>query len=345
MSLLSRKLATTLFVLGAIASFAATSPMSLVAADAAAEVGEEFAAGVAFAQQRTVKIYGGGIGRTPGYASGIIVSSEGEIVTASGALLAADSLRVTLPNGQTFPAQVLRRSLPLQLVMLKIDASTPEYFDLKAASTIETGDWVLAVSNAFKVAEGAEPLSVNIGVLSLRTKLTARRGYVDFPYEDEVFLIDAITSNPGAAGGAVVDVEGKVVGMIGKVIESKNTGTRLNYAVPADLIAAFASGQETSPAADPAPSSNEKGELGIRLFALGGRKGPAYVDRVLPGSPAAEAGVKVDDLVVAINGDVVRDSSDFQKLISGIAAGSEVTIDVKRRNELLQLRVTAAPMR
>lgn len=333
----------------AISTVDAEQPTTTISQNTSPEtelaVGDEFAAGVAFAQQRTVKIYGGGIGRTPGYASGIIVSADGEIVTASGAFLAADSLRVTLPSGQTFPAEVVRRSLPLQLVLLKVDTSTPEYFDLNSSADVDTGDWILALSNAFKVAEGAEPLSVNVGVLSLRTKLTARRGFVDFPYEDEVFLIDAITSNPGAAGGAVVSVEGKLVGMIGKVIESKNTNTRLNYAVPADLIAGFVAGQENTPEAMPPVASSAKGELGIRLFTLGGRKGPAYIDRVLPGSPAADAGVKTDDLVVAINGEVVRDSGDFQRAINAITEGSEVTIDLKRRNEVLQIRVIAAGTR
>ena len=86
-----------------------------------------------------------------------------------------------------------------------------------------------------------------------------------------------------------------------EVIEGKTTGTRLNYAVPADLLQRFLSGKEPM-AVVVNPNMGEKGELGIRLFALGGRKAPAYIDRVLPGSPSAEAGLKTDDLVVSIGG-------------------------------------------
>ena len=74
--------------------------------------------------------------------------------------------------------------------------------------------------------------------------------------------------------------------MIGRVIESKSSGTRLNYAVPADLLAKFVAGEQQQPAVATSRTGT-KADLGIRLFALGGRRAPAYIDRVLPGGPAA----------------------------------------------------------
>lgn len=304
-----------------------------------------FADAVALAQKRVVKIYGATIGRSPGYATGIIVSPDGQIITASGVHLSEGHVRVTMPDGSLQQAEVVRRSNSLQTALLKVNAPTPDFFVIPAQPAAKKGDWVLAVSNAFKVAEGSEPLSVNIGVLSLRVRLDARRGYNDFPYEDDVFLIDAITSNPGAAGGAVVNSQGELVGLVGKVIEGKTTGTRLNYAVPADLLQKFISGEEQpAPAVAPTPMGG-KGELGIRLFALGGRKSPAYIDRVLPGSPAAEAGLKTDDLVVSINSEVIRDSGDFRRIADLLQAGVEVTVEVKRKNDLISVRLKPAALK
>lgn len=314
---------------------AAVACPALLSAD---EPGSPFAPAVALAQQRTVKIFGAGIGRTPGYATGLIVGPQGEILTAQGIFLNADNLRVTLPDGTTHNATIVRRSNELQATLLKIDAPTPDYFSLEQAAKGEPGDWILAVSNAFKVAERDEPLSVNIGVLSVRMPLDARRGFNDFPYEADAWLFDAITSNPGAAGGAVVTAEGKLIGMIGRIIESKSTGTRLNYAVPADLLARFSAGDQTQPMIAASPGT--KADLGIRLFALGGRRAPAYIDRVLPGGPAAEAGLKSDDLIVAIAGQVVRDASDFRRLAKALPIGEEVVVEVKRKNELLSVKVT-----
>ena len=215
---------------------------------------------------------------------------------------------------------------------------TAEFFALADQPVARQGDWILAVGNAFKVADGPEPLSVNVGVLSLRTPLDARRGVQDFPYEGDVYLLDAITSNPGAAGGAVVNAKGELVGMIGRVIEGKATNTRLNYAVPADLLKEFIDGK-TPP---PSVASNQpraKGELGIRLFSLGGRRGPAYIDRVIPGSAAATAGLKSDDLVVTLAGQIVHNASDYSRIAETLVAGDEIVVEIKRKDQLLSLRL------
>ncbi|MEQ8787853.1 MAG: S1C family serine protease [Pirellulaceae bacterium] len=296
-----------------------------------------FAEAIEYAQQRTVKIYGAGIARVAGYATGILVSAEGDILTSQGVYLSSENLRVGLPDGSIHPAKVIRRSLPLQTALLKIDAPTPNHFDLAQPVEIKKGDWVLAVSNAFKVADGREPLSVNLGVFSLRTRVEAKRGVQDIDFDGDALLIDAITSNPGAAGGAVVTADGKLVGMIGKIIESKQTNTRLNYAVPTDQLALFLAGQTPVVAVDQPP---QKATLGLRLFMLGGRRGPAYVDRIAPGGAAARAGLRADDLIISINGQVVRDVDDFDEKINLLRPRVEAQMVVKRRGQVLQIKIT-----
>lgn len=317
--------------------------MLVVCAGFAAEPASEFAPAVAHAQARMVKIYGAGIGRSPGYATGLIVSPEGDIITAQGVHLATSSLRVITPDGETHFAKVVRRSSKLQAALIKIDVKTPDYFDLEEEIALESGDWILGISNAFKVADGPEPLSVNVGVVTLKTRLEARRGVQDFPYEGEVLLIDAITSNPGAAGGAVVNVDGKLAGMIGKVIEGKNTNTRLNYAVPTSLLQSLLAEEPAEVVSNDPPSSEAAGDLGIRLFALGGRRAPAFVDRIVAASPAATAGIKSDDLVISIGNSAIKTADDFQRAMATIKSGQQVKVVLKRKNELITLDLTAAP--
>jgi serine protease Do len=124
----------------------------------------------------------------------------------------------------------------------------------------------------------------------------------------------------------------------------------LNYAVPADLLARFVAGESFEPspavvAASPSPSTAAKADLGIRLFALGGRRGPAYIDRVLPGGPAAAAGLKSDDLIVTIAGQVVHDTSEYKQIVESLPVGREVAVEVKRKNELVRVNVTPAAQR
>lgn len=320
-----------------VAFLAASCFAPLVPARGEDEGENEFATSIAYAQKRTVKLYGAGIGREPGYASGLLVSADGLILTAQGVYLSGERLRISLPDGSSHQATLQRRSQNLQLALLKIEADTPDYFNLVEQPPTKQGDWVLAISNAFKVADGAEPLSVNLGIVSLRTRLEAKRGFSDIPYDGDVVLIDAITSNPGAPGGAVMTADGHLAGLIGRIIEGKKTNTRLNYVVPTDLLAQFVAGKEPAPAATVATGA--KGEVGIRLFGLGGRKAPAFIDRVLPGSPAAKAGLKSDDLIVSLAGQVVHDSLDYKKIVETLKAGQEVTISVKRNNQVVTVQV------
>lgn len=301
----------------------------------AAETDGAFKNAIAAAQARTVKIYGAGIGRVTGYGTGILVSANGEILTTQGAYLSTENLRVGTPDGKIHRAKIVRRDIGLQLALLSIEADTPDYFSLNA-KPVKTGDWVLAVTNAFKVADGEEPLSVTLGVVSLRTRLDARRGFHNVDYTAEAILIDAITSNPGASGGAVVTAQGELAGMVGKVAASNQTGTRLNYAVPADILADFIAGKTNTPAV----AEIKKGDLGIRLFRLGGRNAPAFIDRVIKGSAADKAGLKSDDLVVAIDGRPIKNAADFTKQASAIVADKEILVIVKRNNELIQTPIT-----
>lgn len=331
----------SVFWVAATAMGMSLSSVELSAAElAAADQASLFAPAIEFAQRRTVKIYGASIGRVAGFGTGLIVSADGEIITSQGVHLSGYRIRVILHDGSMHDAKVLRSNPQSQLAVLKIEAETPDFFLLSESPVGQNGDWVLAVSNAFKVADGSEPLSVNLGVISLRTKLDARRLTQDYDYHGDVLIMDAITSNPGAAGGAVVTADRRLAGMIGKVIESKSTNTRLNYALPSDVLHAFYTGKATgSQAADVAGG---KAVLGIRLFSLTGRNAPAYVDRVSPGSPAFKAGLRPDDLIISIDGQPIRTVRNYAAVLETLVPEREITLVIKRRNQLIDVRITPA---
>jgi serine protease Do len=302
-----------------------------------------FAEALSSAQPRCVKLYGAGTNVEAGYATGLIVSDDGLILTAQGIYLAGDRLRAVLADGSAYDTTLVRRSEPLQAALLKIDAKTPDYFPLAKEPIGEKGDWVLAVSNLFKVAANKEQLSANLGVISLRTRVDARHRTQDVPYDAEMLLVDAITSNPGASGGAVIDMDGRLVGMIGKLLESKNTNTRINYAVPADLLYKFVRNEPIEAVAtNPPPTSTGGGKatLGVRMFTFAGKRSPAYVDGIVPGSPAATIGLKRDDLIMQIDGETVRNLRDYERIVETLRPGAEVTIIVKRKQDVLSFQIT-----
>jgi len=309
----------------------------------ASETNEVFKNAWQYALERTVKVYGATAGRVAGYASGIVVSPDGKIVTMQGVFLEGRHVRVTLPDGSTHTAAVLRRDRQHQIALLQIDASTPKYFDVDPAAVGQKGDWILALSNAFKVADGAEPLSLNVGVISLRTSIAAYLNDRDVAYKGPLVLLDTITSNPGAAGGAVVTVDHRLVGVIGKVINSSETNTRLNYCVPTSVISQLIDAPNSPPGVSPSTAEDDRrpGDLGIKLFTLGGRRAPAYIDRVRPGSPAAEAGLKPDDLVVRLAGAKINSVAEFQQQMKSVKAGDEVIVVVTRKQQVIRIPLEA----
>ena len=293
------------------------------------------------AQPKMVKEFGAGAGKVDSFATGFVVSNDGKILTAQGVLLDGKRVRVVTADGTSHDATILRRDRVRQVALLKIQTETPEYFELSEKSIGEKGDWVVALSNAFKVADKQEPLSATLGVISLRTELEARLTKRDVAYKGELVLIDAIVSNPGAAGGAVLNIEGDVVGMIGKVINSSETNTRLNYAVPNTFLAEFVAGKQTTevPQVTEAPVLGQA-DLGIVLFKFGGRSNPAYIDRVHRGSPAADANLQTDDMIVAIAGQKIGSVKEYLDMVETLRPEEEILIIVKRGLEIVRARVT-----
>ncbi|MFN0138442.1 MAG: S1C family serine protease [Phycisphaerae bacterium] len=303
---------------------------------------------IAAAQERTVKLYGAQFGKQQGYGSGVVVSNDGFIVTALASLLESPSLRAVLHDGRRYPATIVARDTQRQLALLKIDAAELSHFEMGSSEHLMPGDWVIAAANPFKVAEGPEAVSVAVGVLSGRAELAARRKAQDFPYSGQVLLTDIVIATPGSAGGALVDVDGRLVGVIGKMVESTRTNTLANYAMPVEQVAEFVrraqAGESTDgpqAAAASQPSGTRMLQLGIRLLDYGSRTQPPYVERVRPDSPAALAAVRSGDLILSIAGNEVQTCADARTALDRTEEAATIVLVVKRGEEVKNVEIRA----
>ncbi len=290
-------------------------------------------------QPKMVKVFGASAGKVEGFATGIIVSKDGLILSSQGVFLDGRQVKVVLADGAEHMATILKRDRETQLSLLKIQADTPSFFELSEESVGEKGDWVIALSNAFKVADKDEPVSAMLGVISLRTTMEARLTKRDVAYRGELVLIDAITSNPGASGGAVVTPRGNLVGIVGKIINSSETNTRLNYAVPSSVLFEFVTGKASVTGETQPVLEQQDVEFGVVLFTLGGRNNPAYIDRVVRGSPAAKAKLKSDDMIVSIAGEKIGNLKDYAESLKSLRPEEEVLMIVKRGVEMMRVRI------
>ncbi len=252
-------------------------------------------------QPRMVKIYGaGGVRGMEAYQSGILISSQGHVLTVFSHVLDTDYITVVLSDGRRFEAKMLGADPRLEIAVLKIDAMGLPCYDLANAAKAAAGAGVLAFSNLFGVAMGNEPASVQRGTISVVTQLDARRGVADSPYHGPIYVLDVTTNNPGAPGGALVTRRGELLGMLGKELRNALNNTWLNYAVPIEELrrsvddirgGRFVARREADEARKPARAL-DLASLGIVLIPDVVERTPPYVDHVRPGSPAEKAGMR-----------------------------------------------------
>lgn len=303
-------------------------------------------------QDRVVKIYGaGGVGGLDAYQSGFLVSSVGHVATAWSSVLDVDPI-VVLNDGRRFESTVVGFEPSLELAVLKLDATDLPYFEVPAGSADKPiarwGDPVLAVSNLFNIATGNEPGSVMHGRIAARSQLDARRGTFQTAYQGEVWLLDLVANNPGAAGGALVDLQGRLVGMLGKELRDRRTGVWLNYAIPSDVLRApigdIIAGRKTVAPVNEDPllardQSHNENTLGLGLVPDVLEMTPVYVDTVSADEPAAIADVRPDDLILLVNGRRVPHQRSFREQLRRIDRRDNVILTVERKNEILELAV------
>jgi S1-C subfamily serine protease len=256
---------------------------------------------------------------------------------------------VVLDDGRKYPATLVGADPLTEIAVLKIDPGKEklQHFALGKAAKVDVGSRVLAFSNLFGIATGDEPVSMLQGYVAAVAPLEARRGGFSTNYRGDVYIVDAATNNPGAAGGALVDGRGRLVGMLGKELRSELTGTWLNYALPS---AAFAGTVEAIEAGEFKPAAVTEADrpdnpqslsaLGIMLVPDVVSRTPPYIDRVLPNSPAAKAGLRPDDLVVMINTQVVSSRRETDEAVSRLEQDAPLRVAVLRGETLLEFSLS-----
>jgi serine protease Do len=312
--------------------------------------------------EKVVKLFGaGGIRGLPSYGTGVLVSPDGYILTASNHILETQELRVHLSNGLRYLAEVVANEPELDVALVKIKTEERlnlPYFDVFEAvkrPMAEPGTGVLAFSNQFLIATRAEALSVQRGRVASVSRLQASRGITQAPYNGDVYVVDAITNNPGAAGGALTTRKGELLGLLGKELRNDLTNTWMNYAVPINAkvtvtledgkqatrsIVELVEKKEKYVSLPPKPAGKKGGGFtGIQLVANVLELTPPYIEEVEAGSPAAKAGLKPDDLIVYVNGLPVNNIQAYEELMDGYKPGDEIKLEVQRNRRLTTISI------
>jgi serine protease Do len=336
----------------------------LLASAASAE--ESFAKVSDKVNPRLVKLFGaGGVKGLPSYGSGVLISPDGYILTVNSHILDTRDLRVHLYDGTRYHARVVAIEPELDVALVKIGddkvkVEGQEYFDVVEAAKrvpVEPGTGVLAFSNQFQIATRDEPMSVQRGVIASYSRLYGRIGIFEATYKGDVYVVDAITNNPGAGGGALTTRKGELLGLIGKELRNELTNTWINYALPinARITVPQADGKNVTVSIldlvekkekykplDPGKKNNEGPGVytGILLIANPVERTPPYVEDVVPGSPADKAQLKPDDLIVYVDGLPVGDIHTFKELLGRYHPNQTIKLEIQRDRKLQTVSLT-----
>ena len=264
--------------------------------------------------------------------SGVIISADGYVLTANHVVEGADEVKVALANDHTtFTAKVIGTDPQTDVAVIKVEATKLPAVTIGDSDKLEVGDTVLAIGNPFGVGQ-----TVTMGIVSA----TGRGGFGIVDYED--FIQTDASINPGNSGGALVDAEGRLVGINTAILSHSGGNQGVGFAVPINMARGVMErlindGKVT------------RGFLGVNIqnvspelakeFKLGEQAG-ALVGGVTAGSPAGRAGLKEGDVIMEFNGKKITDSRSLRLLVAQTPPKSKATLNVLRDGKEKTFTVT-----
>ncbi|HZT19373.1 MAG TPA: DegQ family serine endoprotease [Dongiaceae bacterium] len=270
--------------------------------------------------------------------SGVILRPDGLIVTNNHVIQKSDQITVVLSDRREFPAHLLLADDRIDLALLKIDPGKSQLPTLPLADSdqLEVGDLVLAIGNPFGVGQ-----TVTSGIISALARTQVGIGDYGF------FIQTDAAINPGNSGGALVTMDGKLAG-INTAIYSKSGGSvGIGFAIPSNMVASFL-------AAELKGGHLNRPWIGVSGQAVTSDMAEALgldhptgiiVDDVFPGGPAAAAGLKRGDVIIAVNGKQVEDAGGLRFRLATLDMGGTATVTALRKGQRLELpvRLVAPP--
>ncbi len=253
-----------------------------------------------------------------GAGSGFIIDASGIIVTNNHVVGHADKIVVSLTDGRQLPAKVLGHDELTDIAVIKVQSneSLPAvtWGDSRKA---DVGDWILAAGNPFGLGG-----SVSIGIISAEG-----RDLGSGPF-DNFLQLDA-PINPGNSGGPVFNMDGQVIGVSSVIVSPTGASVGIGFAIPSDTVTRIVSQLL-------AHGSIERGWLGVSVEEQDDAVVIAALDR---NGPAAHAGIRAGDQVVAINGDRIDSSRGLIRAVAVVPPGNSVRVTIRRQGRDMEFPV------
>lgn len=269
--------------------------------------------------------------RTPrpqvGTGSGVIVSTDGYIVTNNHVIDKAEDIEVSLSDNQTYKAELIGTDPSTDIALIKIDAEDLPAITLGNSDNVRVGEWVLAIGNPFNLNS-----TVTAGIVSATARninILRDRSAI------ESFIQTDAAVNPGNSGGALVDMNGNLIGINTAIASPTGSYSGYSFAVPTTIVRKVMEDLLQY-------GTVQRGFLGVIIRTVDGNlardKGfefveGVYVDSLMSNGSAREAGVEKGDVILSVNDREVKTSSQLQAVVGTLRPGDEVNLVVMRDGE------------
>lgn len=263
--------------------------------------------------------------------SGVIVSADGYVVTNNHVVENANEIEVVMHNNKSYKAKVIGRDPDTDIALLKLDGTNFPSITFANSDSVLVGEWVLAVGNPFNLAS-----TVTAGIVSAKGRnlnmLGDGEGHQKSNTAIESFIQTDAAVNPGNSGGALVNVNGELVGINTAIASPTGSYAGYSFAVPSNIVNKVILDLKQF-------GVSQRGYLGVTIRTLDDKTAQdlgidrpegAYVDGVNKGSAGDEAGLKNKDVITKINGFPIVSSPELQEQVAKYRPGDRITVEFIR---------------
>jgi S1-C subfamily serine protease len=270
-----------------------------------------------------------------GTGSGFIISQDGRLLTNAHVVEGADTVKVTLKDGQVYIGKVIGRDSVTDVAVVKIEADNLPTVTFGKSEDLIPGEWAIAIGNPFGLDN-----TVTVGIISALKRSSSEVGVPD---KRVSFIQTDAAINPGNSGGPLLNAKGEVIG-INTAIRIDAQG--LGFAIPIETAQRVA-GQLV------ATGKADHPYLGIRMITLNAQTSDfnlktdrgVLIAQVLPNSPAEASGLQIGDVILKVGGKVVTTAAQVQEKVEGSKINEELLIEVDRQGtvKVIPVKPTAFP--
>ena len=260
-----------------------------------------------------------------GVGSGVIISQDGTVLTNHHVIDGAEKIIVQMNDNKTYEAKIVGSDPPSDLAVLKIDNVNLPFLNLGNSDNVRIGDVVLAIGNPLGIGQ-----TVTAGIISAKGRRTGLSDGQSF----EDFLQTDAPINRGNSGGALINVNGELIGINSQILSDSGGGGNIGigFSIPSNMAKSVMEQLLNN-------GKVRRGMLGVGIqpitealkenFGLKDTRG-VLINDVRKGSAAENAGIKRDDIIIAINGEAIEDPNTLRNKVAGTQPGTEIKVTLLR---------------